>query len=101
MAAARRFAFRQSMLVRESQRLTGTPQAMLAARRSMWRSPLPHGRRPASRAVIAAGQSVLAMGVGPGLVLVPAVVKGLVKRSPCHEAPRAIRRLRSALAVIA
>src|SRR5712691_8539100 len=92
MAAVRRFAFRWSMLVRASQRLTGTPLAMLAARRSMWCSPLPHGRQPASRAVIAACQSMLAMSVVPSLMLVAVVMNWLTKSSRCSQLPLSIRR---------
>jgi hypothetical protein len=56
-------ALRWSMPVRVSQRLTGVPAAVLAASRSMCRSPLLLGSLPSSRAAIAAGQSMLAMRV--------------------------------------
>src|SRR5450755_1063557 len=65
---------------------------MLAARRSMRRSPLLEGSWPALSEAIAASQSVLAIRVVPSLMLVPVVMKRL-KSSRCSQLPLSISRL--------
>ena len=91
-ALTTRLALRRSMPGRVSLRLTGIPPAMLAARRSIRRSPPLAGSSPACRAVTAASQSVLASRVAPSLMLVPAVMNLLVKSSRCSQLPQSMSR---------
>lgn len=67
---------RSSMPVMASPRLTGAWSARLAARRSILRSPPELGSSPASRALIAAAQSMLASSTPGSVMLVP--VRGSV-----------------------
>ncbi len=70
-----------------SRRATGLPLAMLAASWRMLRSPLLAGRLPAWRAVIAASQSIQAIGV-PSVKLVSsqmqAAKSGRGRKVPCR-----------------
>ena len=69
------------------------PPAMLAASRRTRRSPpLPHDSWPASIAVIAASQPMLAIAV-PSLTLVPVMMNRLVKSSRCSQQPQPVRPL--------
>src|SRR5262249_28334710 len=68
-----------------SRRLTGWPAARLAAIWMMRCSPLEAGRRPLSRAVMTASQSIYAIGV-PSLML-GAVSMWRVKSSRCRNTP--------------
>ena len=63
---------------------------MLAARRRSRRSPLLQGSSPASSAVMAAAQSMLAIMVPASLMLVPAVMNRLVKSSRCSQHPQSM-----------
>ena len=71
------------------------PPAMLAASRRTRCSPPPHGNWPASRAVIVASQSMLAITV-PALTLVPVMMNRLEKSSQCSQQPQPIRRFEPA-----
>lgn len=92
MALITRLALRWSMPGRVSQGLTGIPPAMLAASRSIRRSPLLEGSWPALRAVMAASQSVLARRVTPWLMLVPVVMNRPVKSSRSSQLPQQVSR---------
>ena len=67
-----------------SRRLTGVPAARLAASWRMRRSPQEQGRPPLLRAVTAASQSMVAIGVPP---LMPQVMNRGVKSSRCRNVP--------------
>jgi hypothetical protein len=62
----------------------GVPAARLADSWRMRRSPQEQGRPPLARAVMAASQSMAAIGVLP---LVPQVMNLLVKSSRCRKVP--------------
>ena len=64
---------------------TGIPPAMLAARRSIRRSPPLQGRLPASRAAMAAGQSIWAILVVPSVMLTPVRTNAPAKSSRCSQ----------------
>jgi hypothetical protein len=82
-----RVALRSSMPVNASLRLTGVPAAMLAARRRARRSPPLQGSSPASSAVTAASQSMLASMVPVSLLSGPTVTNRVVKSSRCSQQP--------------
>ena len=70
-----------------SRRSTGMPPARPADSWRMRRSPPEQGSSPSCRAVIAAYQSIAAIGVVPSLMLVPVSMKRLVKSSRCRNVP--------------
>jgi hypothetical protein len=75
-----------------SRRSTGMPSARLADSRRMRRSPPEHRSSPAFKAVMAASQSTVAIGVSPSLMLVPCSMKWLMKSSRRRNAPLAMSR---------
>jgi hypothetical protein len=75
---------RSSMLVRVCWRSTGMPWEMLAMRRSIRCSLLEQGRCPAVRAVIAAGQSMMAI-CRPSVSPWPRVMNSSVKSVRCSQ----------------
>jgi len=78
-----------SRLVMVSRRLTGVPAARLADRSRTRRSPPEHGRPQPFRAVMAASQSMAAIGVPP---LVPVSMKRAVKSSRWRNVPLLMSR---------
>ena len=65
--------------------LTGMAAARLAAMRSIRPSPPEQGRCPASRAVMAAIQSMLAIGVDASVMLMPVCMKSSLKSPRCSQ----------------
>jgi hypothetical protein len=65
----------------------GVPAARLAASWRIRRSPPEVGSSPACRAVMAASQSMEAIGVVPSLMLVPCWMNRLVKSPRCRNVP--------------
>lgn len=90
MAVTSRAVLSWSRPVTVSRRLTGVPAARLADRSKMRRSPPEQGSSPERRAVMAASQPMSAIGAVPSVMLVPVVMKRLVKSSRCRNVPLAM-----------
>jgi len=75
------------MPVTVSRRLTGMPTAKLADSWRMRRSPPEQGSSSALRAVMAASQSMAAIGVVPSVMLVPSSMSRVLKSSRRRNVP--------------